>query len=104
MSEEIAYHPIIKKGLIMKPYLFRVIIEENLKEDGAIAFSAYCPDLEGCTSWGYTFEEARANIREAIACHVESLLKDGEPIPGTVIELKKSPQKMSIETREVVNI
>ncbi|MBU1627341.1 type II toxin-antitoxin system HicB family antitoxin [bacterium] len=88
----------------MKSYLFRVIIEEDPKEDGTIAFSAYCPDLEGCTSWGYTFEETRANIREAIACHIESLLKDGEPVPDTIIELKKAPKRRLIETMEAINI
>ena len=33
-------------------------------DDGS--FFAYVPDLPGCTSWGATFDEARANIRDAI--------------------------------------
>ena len=65
----------------MRSYVFRVVIEEDLKEDGTMAYMAYCPALRGCTTWGYTYEEALENIREAIQAHIESLLKDGEPIP-----------------------
>ena len=43
-------------------------------------YSAYCPSLPGCFSSGETREEAAANIREAIECHIESMKKDGLPI------------------------
>jgi len=45
------------------------------------AFHAYVPALPGCHTFGSTVEEARANIAEAIALHIESMLEDGEPIP-----------------------
>jgi len=37
-------------------------------------------------TWGYTYEEALANIREAIEGHIECLLTEGEPIPADDIE------------------
>lgn len=66
----------------MKSYIFKVVIEEDPKEDGTMAYHAYCPALKGCHTWGYTYEEALANIHEAVRCHVESLLKDKLPIPA----------------------
>lgn len=44
-------------------------------------FSAYVPDLPGCVATGATVEEAEAEIREAIAFHVEGMRDDGLPIP-----------------------
>lgn len=44
-------------------------------------FSAYVPDLPGCVATGSTKEEAEAQIREAIAFHLDGLRQDGEPIP-----------------------
>ncbi len=60
----------------MAVYRFTVVIEPD--ED---AFHAYVPALPGCHTFGSTVEEARANIAEAIALHIESMLEDGEPIP-----------------------
>ena len=60
----------------MAVYRFTVVIEPD--ED---AFHAYVPALPGCHTFGSTVEEARANITEAIALHIESMLEDGEPIP-----------------------
>ena len=40
------------------------------------------PDLPGCFSAGDTLEEAIESACEAIACHIEGLLMDGEPIPA----------------------
>ncbi len=59
----------------MKQY---TVVFEREKDGG---YSVYVPDLPGCTSMGDTYEEALANIREAIACHVEGLRTDGLPVP-----------------------
>jgi predicted RNase H-like HicB family nuclease len=37
--------------------------------------------LPGCVSQGDTWEEAVANIREAIEGYIEVLEEDGKPIP-----------------------
>ena len=41
-------------------------------------YSAYVPDLPGCVATGVTVEEAEAQIREAIAFHLDGLREDGE--------------------------
>jgi len=43
-------------------------------------FFAYCPDLQGCYTQGRTFEEAIANIRDAVRLHLEDRRSTGEPI------------------------
>jgi predicted RNase H-like HicB family nuclease len=44
-------------------------------------FAAYVPDLPGCVATGETRDEVEANIREAIAFHIEGLRAEGEPVP-----------------------
>jgi predicted RNase H-like HicB family nuclease len=48
-------------------------------EDGY--WVAECPSLPGCISQGKTKEETIANIREAIEWYIETLEKDGLPVP-----------------------
>jgi predicted RNase H-like HicB family nuclease len=43
--------------------------------------------LPGCISQGKTRSEALANIREAIALHVEVLRERGEPLPDDQVEM-----------------
>jgi predicted RNase H-like HicB family nuclease len=40
-----------------------------------------CPALPGLVTEGDTLEEARDMAADAIRCYIESLQKDGEPIP-----------------------
>lgn len=58
----------------MKTYQFTVVIEPD--ED---VFHAYVPALPDCHTFGATIDEAHANIAEAMALHVESMVDDGEP-------------------------
>jgi predicted RNase H-like HicB family nuclease len=51
-------------------------------ERAAANYSAYVPDLPGCVATGATVEEVEAQIREAIAFHVEGLREDGLPVPA----------------------
>ena len=45
-------------------------------------WAAYVPDLPGCVAVGDTREESAQLIREAIALHVESLHRHGDPVPS----------------------
>ena len=72
----------------MKTYHFAAVIEKD--EDG---YYAFCPELQGCYSSGDTFEEARANLTDAIRLHVQDRLADGEEIKG--------PQSANLTTVEV---
>ena len=65
----------------MKSYLFRVAVEEDMSASGEQAYHAYCPALKGCHTWGWTYDEALANVREAVELYVEDLREAGEPIP-----------------------
>ena len=52
-----------------------------LHKDGGTGYGVTVPDLPGCFSVGDTPEDAIASAHEAIACHVEGLLMDGESLP-----------------------
>ena len=56
-------------------YLY--IIEKA--NDGS--YSAYVPDLPGCTTCGDTVDEVRQNIGEAVSLYIESLREHGESVP-----------------------
>jgi len=60
----------------MTNYRFSVVIER----DGN-GYYAYCPELQGCYTQGDTYEEALANIKDAIRLHVEDRVESGEEIP-----------------------
>ena len=45
-------------------------------------YSAYVPDLPGCVATGNSIEEVEAEIREAIAFHIEGLREDGSLVPA----------------------
>lgn len=61
----------------MRIYTFRVIIEPDENN----TFHGCVPSLPGCHTWGETLEETKKNLKEAIKCHIQGLLKDGESIP-----------------------
>ena len=44
-------------------------------------FSAYSPDVPGCVTSGRTEEETEANMKEAIAFHLDGLRQEGLPVP-----------------------
>ena len=62
----------------MKTYSFRVVIEPD--EDRRLAYSPTLADRGGGT-WGYTKEEARANIQVVLKMTIESMIRHGETIP-----------------------
>ena len=45
------------------------------------SYSAYVPDLPGCTTSGESVEEIRRNIKDAVDTYIESLREHNEPIP-----------------------
>lgn len=53
----------------------------HLEDDGDGGFIVTVPTLPGAITFGQTIEEAKANAAEAILCHLEGMLADGEPIP-----------------------
>lgn len=58
--------------------VYKVIFEPQ--EEGG--YTVTVPSLPGCISEGDSYEEALANIKEAMALYLESLAADGLPLPG----------------------
>ncbi len=56
---------------------YPVVIHKDANSD----YGVTVPDLPGCFSAGETMDEALNQATEAIACHIEGLLLDGEPVP-----------------------
>ena len=78
----------------MKSYIFNVEIEEDAFEDGTRAYHAFCPALKGCHTWGHTFDEALANVQEAVELYVEDLMDAGESMsidPELGVVVRDSP-------------
>lgn len=65
-----------------------MILESD--EDG---YFVSCPALQGCYSQGETYEEAMANIKDAMRLHIEDRLANGEEVP--------EPVSVSLSTVEV---
>ncbi|MBS1558591.1 MAG: type II toxin-antitoxin system HicB family antitoxin [Bacteroidetes bacterium] len=55
-------------------------------EKGRDGFSAYVPDLPGCTSAGATKQEVEQNVIEAITLHLEVMKDSGLQIPEPISE------------------
>lgn len=72
----------------MKLYTFRVIIEPE-KPRG---YHGFVPIMKGVHTYGDTIQEVKKNLKEAMKCHVQGLLKDREPVPqeGEAFELIQS--------------
>lgn len=56
---------------------FPVVIHKDRDSD----YGVTVPDLPGCFSAGDSADQALTNAIEAIECHIEGLLIDGETIP-----------------------
>ena len=61
----------------MEPIYYTVNIHPE--EEGG--YWAEVPALPGCFTQGNSLEEVTAYVREAIECHLSSLLSDGLPLP-----------------------
>lgn len=61
----------------MKFYTFRTIIEP----EAITGYHGFVPLLRGVHTHGKTLEEVKKNLREAILCHIQGLLKDHETVP-----------------------
>lgn len=49
-------------------YKYTIVLEQD--EDGI--YVASCPALQGCYTQGDTYEEAIANIKDAVRLHIEA--------------------------------
>ena len=61
----------------MSTYTFRIIIEP----DKPVGYHGFVPLLKGVHTCGKTIEEVKKNLREAVKCHIQGLVKDKQSIP-----------------------
>ena len=70
------------------------VIYEKLAEGG---YQVIVPALPEIITYGTTLEEARDMARDAIRCHLQGLLKDGEPIPeDTFVQEKPLIEELKV--------
>jgi predicted RNase H-like HicB family nuclease len=50
--------------------------------DAESGYSVFFPDLPGCTSGGYTLQEAALNAEQGLSAHIALMLNAGEPVPS----------------------
>ena len=67
----------MRRKSVEKVYSYTVLLEPA--EEGG--YTVTVPALPGCITEGDTLEEAREMAKEAILGYLESLRKDGLPIP-----------------------
>jgi predicted RNase H-like HicB family nuclease len=66
---------------------YPIVIHKDKDSD----YGVIVPDLPGCFSAGDSADDALSNAIEAIECHIEGLLADGELIPvAKPLELHQS--------------
>jgi len=82
--------------LARKAYSFTVLFEPA--EEGGYVVT--CPALPGLVTEGDTLKEARAMARDAIEAYLESLGKDGLPVPpDKALKLKPVKEKVKVAVR-----
>ena len=80
---------------------YPVVIHKDRQSD----YGVTVPDLPGCFSAGETMEAALSNVVEAIECHLEGLLFDGESIPeASPVEAHQQHTDFAGGTWALVNI
>ena len=71
-------------------YKYTIVVEQD--EDGI--YIASCPALQGCYTQGDTYEEAIANIKDAVRLHIEARKSVGEPVPLEKADLQFTRERM----------
>lgn len=80
---------------------YPIVIHKDKNTD----FGVTVPDVAGCFSAGDTLEEAINMAREAIECHLEGMLIDGEAIPvPSSIEIHQQNKEFSDGVWALVDI
>jgi len=94
--------------ILKRPY--RKVISGDAEE----GFLIQVPDLPGCMTAGETIEEAVSMLPEAMACWLESVLLEGEPVPEPtpapeysgrlLVRMPKTLHRQLIERAEVEGV
>ena len=64
-----------------------VVLKVSLNKEKDGRWSAPVPGLPGCASWGYSEQEAMANVKDAAEVFIEDMMEAGEnlqALPGPI--------------------
>ncbi len=88
-----------KETIRYEEYTYTAVFEPT--EDGGFVVSV--PTLAGCITQGETFEEAQEMVVDAIRGYLESLRKDGLPIPVEQVADEAEPvrEKVRVQLKTV---
>ena len=81
--------------IIAHEYTFTAVFEPA--EEGG--YTVTVPSLPGVVTEGDTFDEAREMVVDAIQCYLESLKKDGLPLPESEIGLAEPIRAEKVTVR-----
>ena len=76
LYDESEVHSTVRQAHHRQPYA--IIIHKDPDSD----YGVTVPDLPGCFSAGDSYADALENAQEAIECHIEGMLEDGESLPA----------------------
>ena len=57
-----------------------IILKVDLTKEEDGRWSASIPTLPGCSSWGYSEQEALANIKDAADIYIEDMIDEGKKV------------------------
>ncbi len=69
---------------------YTILLDRDL-DDGS--YTVTVPALPGIVTQGRDLDDAIAMAKDAIRCHINGLLQDGEPVP----EEEEPPRLLSVE-------
>lgn len=69
----------------MRLFNYTVILEPETDPEFKGYYNASVPALPGCFSYGPSRQAALEDVKEAILCYLEDLIKHGESIPPDIV-------------------
>lgn len=76
----------------MRTHVFAIRLEHE--PDGR--WSATCPALSGCATWGDTKETALRHIQEAVHAYVSDAVEAGDPLPNGIAILNEPAVSVTV--------
>ncbi|MEW6185356.1 MAG: type II toxin-antitoxin system HicB family antitoxin [Thermodesulfobacteriota bacterium] len=65
-----------------------VVLKVSLTQEADGRWSAVVTDLPGCSSWGYSQQEALDNIKDAAEIYLEDMVDSGKGFPSPSDRIK----------------
>lgn len=76
----------------MTPHVFGI----RLEREGDGRWTAGCPSLSGCVTWGATRDEALRIIQEAVDAYVADMVNIDELLPAGIVVLNEPAVSVTV--------